>query len=107
GIESRVAAIPRTPAVVADDLALPFFHPLAAALAVVLPLSRRGRRGGGGGKDRRRARARLHTAGTLPRMADDWQDLDVLGHVVDETRVVRKPITGIISGYHVLPHIPG
>jgi len=38
-------------------------------------------------------------------MAEDWQDLEFLRHVFDETRVVRKPMTGIITGYHVLPYI--
>jgi len=38
-------------------------------------------------------------------MAEDWQDLEFLRHVFDETRVVRKPLTGIITGYHVLPYI--
>ncbi len=38
-------------------------------------------------------------------MAGDWQDSEFLRHVFDETRVVRKPLTGIISGYHVLPYI--
>jgi hypothetical protein len=38
-------------------------------------------------------------------MNDDWADGELLRHVFDETRVVRKPITGIITGYHVLPYI--
>jgi len=38
-------------------------------------------------------------------MAEGWQDLEFLRHVFDETRVVRKPLTGIITGYHVLPYI--
>ncbi len=38
-------------------------------------------------------------------MADDWQDLEFLRHVFEGTRVVRKPMTGIIRGYHVLPYI--
>ena len=38
-------------------------------------------------------------------MTDDWQDLEFLRHVFDATRVVRRPLTGIISGYHVLPYI--
>src|SRR5207247_607389 len=57
---------------------------------------------GGGG---RRARSRLHATGTLHRVSDEWQDLEFLRHVFDETRVVRKPLTGIIAGYHVLPYI--
>ncbi len=38
-------------------------------------------------------------------MAEEWQDQEFLRHVFDETRVVRKPLTGIIRGYHVLPYI--
>ncbi len=38
-------------------------------------------------------------------MRREWQDLEFLRHVFDETRVVRKPLTGIITGYHVLPYI--
>ena len=38
-------------------------------------------------------------------MTEDWQDLEFLRHVFDETRVVRKPLAGIITGYHVLPYI--
>jgi hypothetical protein len=38
-------------------------------------------------------------------MADEWQDLEFLRHVFEETQVVRKPLTGIITGYHVLPYI--
>jgi hypothetical protein len=34
-----------------------------------------------------------------------WQDEEFLRHVFDETRVVRKPMSGIITGYHVLPYI--
>ena len=35
----------------------------------------------------------------------DWEDREFLRHVFDETRIVRKPLTGIITGYHVLPYI--
>jgi hypothetical protein len=35
----------------------------------------------------------------------DWDDLELLRHVFEETRVVRKPLAGIITGYHVLPYI--
>lgn len=38
-------------------------------------------------------------------MADDWQDSELLRHVFEATEVVRKPLTGIITGYHVLPYI--
>src|SRR5919204_6691264 len=34
-----------------------------------------------------------------------WHDEELLRHVFEETRVVRKPMTGIITGYHVLPYI--
>jgi hypothetical protein len=34
-----------------------------------------------------------------------WQDEELLRHVFEETRVVRRPLTGIITGYHVLPYI--
>jgi hypothetical protein len=35
----------------------------------------------------------------------DWEDPEFLRHVFEETRIVRKPLTGIITGYHVLPYI--
>ena len=35
----------------------------------------------------------------------DWDDPEFLRHVFEETRIVRKPVTGIITGYHVLPYI--
>ena len=38
-------------------------------------------------------------------MDEGWQDEELLRHVFEETRVVRKPMTGIITGYHVLPYI--
>ena len=38
-------------------------------------------------------------------MSEEWQDLEFLRHVFEATRVVRKPLTGIITGYHVLPYI--
>jgi hypothetical protein len=31
-------------------------------------------------------------------MADDWQDSELLRHVFEATEVVRKPLTGIITG---------
>lgn len=34
-----------------------------------------------------------------------WSDQEFLRSVFDGTRVVRKPLTGIITGYHVLPYI--
>jgi len=36
-------------------------------------------------------------------MADDWQDLEFLRHVFDETQVVRKPLTGIITAITCCP----
>jgi hypothetical protein len=38
-------------------------------------------------------------------MGDAWEDVERLRHVFEETRVVRRPMTGIITGYHVLPYI--
>ena len=38
-------------------------------------------------------------------MADERRDPEFLKHVFDATQVLRKPITGIIAGYHVLPYI--
>ena len=38
-------------------------------------------------------------------MDPDWNDAELLQHVFDETRVLRKPLRGIISGYHVLPYV--
>jgi len=38
-------------------------------------------------------------------MAEPWDDAELVRHVFDETRVVRRPLAGIIAGYHVLPYI--
>src|SRR5437763_1988726 len=38
-------------------------------------------------------------------MDPDWNDAELLQHVFDETTVLRKPLRGIIAGYHVLPYI--
>ncbi|MGH7357004.1 MAG: hypothetical protein ACRELS_20805 [Candidatus Rokuibacteriota bacterium] len=38
-------------------------------------------------------------------MADDWQDSELLRHVFERTEVVRKPLVGIVTGYHVLPYV--
>ncbi len=35
----------------------------------------------------------------------DWQDSERLRSVFEQTEVIRKPITGIIAGYHVLPYV--
>jgi hypothetical protein len=34
-----------------------------------------------------------------------WSDPEFLRAVFSETEIVRKPLTGIVSGYHVLPYI--
>jgi hypothetical protein len=36
---------------------------------------------------------------------EDWRDRERLRHVFEGTRVVRKPVRGIIAGYHVLPYV--
>jgi hypothetical protein len=38
-------------------------------------------------------------------MSGEWSDPEFLRTVFSETEIVRKPMTGIISGYHVLPYI--
>jgi len=38
-------------------------------------------------------------------MPDQPVDPEFLKHIFDDTQVLRKPITGIIAGYHVLPYI--
>ena len=38
-------------------------------------------------------------------MEPDWNDAELLQHVFDGTRVLRKPLRGIIAGYHALPYI--
>jgi hypothetical protein len=40
-----------------------------------------------------------------PGMPLDPGDPEFLRHVFDQTEVLRKPLTGIIAGYHVLPYI--
>jgi hypothetical protein len=35
----------------------------------------------------------------------EWSDREYLGSVFAQTEIVRKPMTGIITGYHVLPYI--
>jgi hypothetical protein len=34
-----------------------------------------------------------------------WDDPEFLRHVFEHTEILRKPLTGIITGYHVLPYI--
>jgi hypothetical protein len=38
-------------------------------------------------------------------VAEAWEDPERLAHVFETTRVVRRPLSGIIAGYHVLPYI--
>jgi hypothetical protein len=38
-------------------------------------------------------------------MGDDWQDSERLRHVFEQTEIVRKPLAGIVTGYHVLPYV--
>lgn len=38
-------------------------------------------------------------------MGEEWSDPEFLKSVFEATRVVRKPLRGIITGYHVLPYI--
>lgn len=38
-------------------------------------------------------------------MDNAWHDEELLRHVFEQTQVLRKPMTGIITGYHVLPYI--
>lgn len=35
----------------------------------------------------------------------EWSDQRFLQTVFDETRVLRKPLRGIVTGYHVLPYV--
>jgi hypothetical protein len=39
------------------------------------------------------------------RSMPEWSDHQFLKTVFDETRVLRTPLRGIISGYHVLPYV--
>jgi len=34
-----------------------------------------------------------------------WEDPEFLRRIFEDTKVLRKPLSGIISGYHVLPYI--
>jgi hypothetical protein len=38
-------------------------------------------------------------------MHEEWDDEELLRHIFQQTEVVRKPLTGIITGYHMLPYI--
>ena len=39
------------------------------------------------------------------RVDNEWSDPEFLGAVFARTEIVRKPLSGIITGYHVLPYI--
>lgn len=39
------------------------------------------------------------------RVEPQWSDPEFLGAVFAQTEIVRKPLTGVISGYHVLPYV--
>ena len=39
------------------------------------------------------------------RVDNQWSDPEFLTSVFAQTEIVRKPLTGIITGYHVLPYI--
>jgi hypothetical protein len=38
-------------------------------------------------------------------MDQGWDDAERLRAVFEQTQIVRKPLTGIITGYHVLPYV--
>ena len=38
-------------------------------------------------------------------MFGERHDPEFLKHLFERTEILRKPITGIIAGYHVLPYI--
>src|SRR6266852_365631 len=38
-------------------------------------------------------------------MPDERHDSEYLKHLFDTTEILRKPVSGIITGYHVLPYI--
>lgn len=38
-------------------------------------------------------------------MSEAWSDEELLRHVFEGTRVLRRPLTGVIAGYHVLPYV--
>ena len=73
------------------------------APASTIPLSRT--RPGSGRRRGQEPPAAAETDYTGPLVATDWQDSELLRAVFEQTEVVRKPLTGIITGYHVLPYI--
>ena len=38
-------------------------------------------------------------------MGEEWSDPEFLKHLFETTEILRKPVAGIIAGYHVLPYI--
>jgi hypothetical protein len=38
-------------------------------------------------------------------MPEDWNDAELLKTVFERTEVLRKPLSGIIAGHHVLPYV--
>ena len=44
-------------------------------------------------------------AGYTGGVHEEWADPELLRSVFAETRVLRKPLVGIIAGYHVLPYV--
>lgn len=44
-------------------------------------------------------------AGYTEDVHEDWVDPELLRSVFVETRVLRKPLVGIIAGYHILPYV--
>src|SRR5262249_6232483 len=49
----------------------------------------------------RRAAMRSYTL----RVDGAWSDPEFLRAIFSQTEIVRKPLTGIVTGYHVLPYI--
>lgn len=98
------------------------FYPLAAAVADVYPWGARAKGGRGdpllhseklsprrGGSQRggsESSGAPCHAV--LPyngAVSSRWSDPEFLRHIFEHTEILRKPLTGIITGYHVLPYI--
>jgi hypothetical protein len=38
-------------------------------------------------------------------VSESWSDPELLRSVFEGTEVLRKPVTGIITGHHVLPYV--
>ena len=82
----------------ADDLAVVFIHMGAAAITRASP---RLVGGGKGSEDLDHPCPYF----TIADVSTHWDDPEFLRHVFEQTQILRKPITGIITGYHVLPYI--